>query len=69
MEDDKRGRVMSLYTAAFLGMSPIGAIVAGAAADWIGVAAVLTIGGVCTGLAGVYVAHRRALLSRVLVQQ
>jgi MFS family permease len=62
VEDDKRGRVMSLYTAAFLGMSPIGAIAAGAAADHIGVATTLTIGGVCTALAGLYLAQKRALL-------
>jgi MFS family permease len=63
VEDDKRGRVMSLYTAAFLGMSPIGAIAAGAAADYFGVAVTLTIGGVATALAGLYVTHRRALLT------
>ena len=60
--DDKRGRVMSLYTAAFLGMSPLGAIAAGAAADYIGVAATLTIGGVCCACAGLYLAQQRALL-------
>ena len=62
VEDDKRGRVMSLYTAAFLGMSPIGAIAAGAAADYIGVAATLTIGGVCTAIAGLYLLQRRRTL-------
>ena len=62
VEDDKRGRVMSLYTAAFLGMSPIGAIAAGAAADYVGVALTLTIGGVATAVAGLYVARRQGLL-------
>lgn len=60
VDDDKRGRVMSLYTAAFLGMSPFGAIAAGALADWIGVAATLTAGGVCCALAAAYLAHKRA---------
>jgi MFS family permease len=60
VEDDKRGRVMSLYTAAFLGMSPFGAIAAGALADYVGVAATLTLGGVCCALAGLYLARRRA---------
>jgi MFS family permease len=60
VDDDKRGRVMSLYTAAFLGMSPFGAVTAGALADRIGVAATLTIGGICCALAGVYLAARRA---------
>ena len=60
VDDDKRGRVMSLYTAAFLGVSPFGAIAAGALADRIGVAATLTAGGLCCALAGMYLAHKRA---------
>jgi MFS family permease len=59
VDDDKRGRVMSLYTTAFLGMSPFGAIAAGALADRIGVAATLTAGGICCALAGVYLAANR----------
>jgi len=62
VDDDKRGRVMSLYTAAFLGMSPFGAVAAGALADRVGVAATLTAGGVCCALAGLYLAYRREYL-------
>jgi MFS family permease len=62
VEDDKRGRVMSLYTAAFLGMSPFGSIAAGALADHIGVAATLTAGGLCCAFAGLYLAHKRPQL-------
>ena len=36
VDDDKRGRVMSLYTAAFLGVAPLGALLAGVFADRIG---------------------------------
>ncbi|MDB5322344.1 MAG: hypothetical protein JWN40_3975 [Phycisphaerales bacterium] len=32
-DDDKRGRVMSLFTVAFMGMAPFGNLLAGAAAD------------------------------------
>ena len=60
VDDDKRGRVMSLYTVAFLGISPFGAIAAGAVADRIGVAATLTAGGTCCVLAAIYLARRRA---------
>src|SRR5205085_5997655 len=60
VEDDKRGRVMSLYTVAFLGMSPLGAIAAGSLADRIGVGLTLTLGGACCALAALYLAHRRA---------
>jgi len=59
VDDDKRGRVMSLYTAAFLGMSPFGAVTAGALTDHIGVALTLTIGGLCCTAAGVFLATRR----------
>ncbi|HYC44726.1 MAG TPA: MFS transporter [Burkholderiales bacterium] len=62
VEDDKRGRVMSLYTAAFIGMTPFGAIMAGTAAEYAGVAATLTVGGIGCALAGLYVARNRARL-------
>ena len=34
--EDKRGRVMSYYTVAFVGMAPFGSLLAGALAHWIG---------------------------------
>jgi MFS family permease len=34
--EDKRGRVMSYYTAAFVGMAPFGSLLAGTLAHWIG---------------------------------
>lgn len=37
VDDDKRGRVMSLYTMAFLGTAPIGSLLGGAIAEKIGV--------------------------------
>jgi MFS family permease len=58
VDDDKRGRVMSLYTACFLGMSPFGAIAAGALADRIGVGMTLTLCGACCALAGLYLARK-----------
>jgi MFS family permease len=62
VDDDKRGRVMSLYTAAFLGISPFGAVAAGALADQIGVGPTLTAGGLCCALAGIYLAFKRPQL-------
>ncbi|WP_246151203.1 MFS transporter [Adhaeribacter aerolatus] len=38
VDDDKRGRVMSFYSMAFMGMAPFGSLIAGAVADRIGVA-------------------------------
>lgn len=47
--DELRGRVMSVYTFAFIGMGPIGALQAGCLAQRIGVPATLMVGGaVCT---------------------
>jgi len=47
-EDDKRGRVMSFFTMAFMGMSPFGNLIAGAIADKIGAPnTVLISGAVC----------------------
>jgi len=45
VDDDKRGRVMSFYTMAFMGMSPIGSLVSGALAKIIGPETTLVIGG------------------------
>jgi hypothetical protein len=53
VEDEKRGRVMSLYTMSFLGMIPMGSLAAGALADRIGAIATLAISGICCIGAGV----------------
>lgn len=59
VDDDKRGRVMSLYTAAFLGVMPFGGLVAGALADFIGPRATLTIGGLSCVAAALFLARNR----------
>lgn len=45
VDDDKRGRVLSLYTMAYIGVSPIGSLLAGWTAQHIGVPWTLGIGG------------------------
>lgn len=48
VEDDKRGRVMSLYIMSFMGMVPLGNLFGGTVASWIGAPATLAIdGGFC----------------------
>ncbi|TPE45604.1 MFS transporter [Pontibacter mangrovi] len=37
VEDDKRGRVMSFYSTAFMGMAPVGSMLAGSVAEQVGV--------------------------------
>jgi MFS family permease len=46
VEEDKRGRVMSFYTMAFMGTAPFGSLLAGSAAQRIGAPHTLLIGGV-----------------------
>jgi len=46
VDNDKRGRVMSLYTMAFFGMSPFGSLIAGALAGKIGVPDTLILSGI-----------------------
>lgn len=59
VDDDKRGRVMSFYTAAFLGMAPFGSLAAGALADVIGVANTLFLGGAACAACALFIAGRR----------
>jgi MFS family permease len=67
VDDDKRGRVMSLYTMAFLGMAPFGSILGGALASHIGVQTTLLLGGiVCAGGALLFATKIRVLRPMVL---
>jgi len=53
VDDDKRGRVMSLYTMAFAGIAPFGSLMAGAVAHGIGTPNTFLIGGACCIIAAV----------------
>ncbi len=59
VDDDKRGRVLSLYTAAFLGMAPLGSMMGGLLADTIGIALTLTLGGASCAAAAIYLHRQR----------
>ena len=62
VEDDKRGRVMSLYTTVFLGIAPVGSLVAGSVATYLGAPQTVRIGGVgCLLGAIVFARHLPAL--------
>jgi MFS family permease len=50
--DQLRGRVMSIYAMMFLGMSPLGSLLAGALADRIGAPITVAIGGLVSCLGG-----------------
>lgn len=47
VDEDKRGRVMALYTMAFMGMAPFGSLLAGGLAGRIGAPATLFFSGIC----------------------
>ncbi|HNW44055.1 MAG TPA: MFS transporter [Elusimicrobiales bacterium] len=46
VDDDKRGRVMALYSVAFMGMAPFGSLLAGWTAQRLGVAHTMALSGV-----------------------
>jgi predicted MFS family arabinose efflux permease len=60
VDDDKRGRVMSLYSMALRGMVPLGSLGAGGLASRIGAPATLALGGLCCVLGALIFAARRA---------
>lgn len=61
--DDLRGRVMSVYSMMFMGMAPIGALLAGAAANFIGPPATVAIGGMACILGSIVFSSRLSGLS------
>ena len=56
--DDERGRVMGLYTMAFVGLAPVGTLLAGTLAASLGAARMVLLGGLCC-LAGSLAFGRR----------
>jgi MFS family permease len=53
VDDDKRGRIMSLYTMAFMGLAPFGSLLAGGIADIIGAPRTLQASGVLCLIAAI----------------
>src|SRR5262249_45457577 len=47
VDEDKRGRVLSLYTMAFMGTAPLGSLLAGYCADLVGAPVTVRAAGVC----------------------
>jgi MFS family permease len=58
VEEDKRGRVMSLYTTAFMGMVPFGSLLAGSLASKIGAPTTITISGIACILGSIRFARK-----------
>ncbi len=62
VDDDKRGRVMSFYGMAFLGMAPFGSLLAGFLSSRIGAPITVLIGGVCSIIGPILFARKIPLL-------
>jgi MFS family permease len=65
VDDDKRGRVMSLYTMAFMGVAPFGSLLAGALAGGLGAPWTVAISGGSSIMAAAIFASRLRRLGRL----
>jgi MFS family permease len=66
VDDDKRGRVMSLYVMAFIGTAPFGSLLAGTLASIIGAPKTLTAGGALCVLGAVMFALKLPDLKKMI---
>ncbi|MBU2497934.1 MAG: MFS transporter [Proteobacteria bacterium] len=66
VEDDKRGRVMSFFAMAFMGMAPFGSLLAGFLASKIGAPGTLLIGGTACLLGAALFSHRLPALREMV---
>jgi MFS family permease len=58
VDDDKRGRIVSFYAMAFMGIMPFGSLTAGSLANQIGAPATATLFGLCCLLLGLAIGWR-----------
>jgi MFS family permease len=66
VDDDKRGRVMSLYAMAFFGTAPFGSLIAGGLANRIGAPNTLMIGGLACIVGAILFARRLPILNKMV---
>jgi MFS family permease len=70
--DESRGRVMSYYTMAFIGMAPFGSLIAGSFANRIGAPGTILISGICCMAAALWFSSKlrdlRALIRPIYVR-
>ncbi|GAB1544951.1 MFS transporter [Scytonema sp. NUACC21] len=66
VEEDKRGRIMSIYTMAFLGTIPFGNLIGGALARQIGAPSTLIIDGIVCMLGSIYFARQLPALRKLV---
>ncbi|MEO0092511.1 MAG: MFS transporter [candidate division WOR-3 bacterium] len=66
VDDDKRGRVMSFYTLAFMGTMPLGSLLAGFLASKIGAQNTVLIGGIATIITAIIFAQKLPYLRTII---
>jgi MFS family permease len=66
VDDDKRGRVMSFYSMAFMGMTPIGSLLGGVLASKIGASNTLILGGGCCVAASLIFATKPPVIKKMV---
>jgi MFS family permease len=66
VDDDKRGRVMSLYTMAFMGTAPFGSFLAGSLAKLIGTTHTVLLGGILCTIGALLFARKLPEIRRII---
>ncbi|HXA75769.1 MAG TPA: MFS transporter [Candidatus Acidoferrales bacterium] len=66
VEDSKRGRVMSFYTVAFVGMAPFGSLLAGSLAHAIGAPRTVMLSGACCIAGSIWFAGRLPQIRKLI---
>jgi MFS family permease len=66
VEDDKRGRAMSFYAMAFMGVAPFGSLLAGSLANLVGVTSAIVIGGAVCIFASMVFAAKIPILKKLV---
>lgn len=66
VEDEKRGRVMSYYSMAFIGMAPFGSLLAGELAERIGAPYTLVLGAALVGAGSLWFARKLPALRKLV---
>ena len=66
IDDDKRGRVMSLHTMSFLGIVPFGSLLGGAIADRIGAPNTLIIAGIACLFGSIFFSRQLPALQKIV---
>ena len=66
VDEDKRGRIMSLYAMAFQGMTPFGGLLAGTLASRVGAPHTVMVGGLCCVVTSLFFAGKLPVIRRML---